>query len=55
MSMGVIQEFSAGSEFMKTAQSASNTDSSKNISNARALQHQDADLHSNRLRQLLQS
>lgn len=54
--MGMIQELSTGSEFMKTAQSASNTDSSENISNARApLQHQDADLRWNGLTQLLQS
>lgn len=44
--MGVIQDLSSGAEFMKTAQSASNTDSSKNIQNARtALQYQDANLH----------
>lgn len=41
---------------MKTARSASNTDLSKNIPNARtASQYQVADFHNNRLRQLLQS
>lgn len=45
MSMGMIQELSAGSEFMKTAQSACNSDSSENISSARIpSQRQDASL-----------
>lgn len=44
--MGMIQELSAGSEFMKTAQNACNADSSENISSATTtLQHQDANLH----------
>lgn len=42
----MIQELPAASEFIKSAQSASNTDSSENIYDTRAaLQHQDANLH----------